>query len=146
MNNLKGIISVLILAVILIIVGLHGFASGTKYTTYSGPVMSFEYPSGWNITVMDYNNIVDVKKDDGNEYEVSYLGNSPEYANNRIYNNYWNYDGNYTENSVTYYMFTSSDNSTLYYIFVKNGNSYEVSGLTALMNPDPMEQVIATIN
>ena len=145
MKNFKGIILALVLVVILILVGLYGFEGGTKYTTYSGPVMSFEYPSGWNITVMDYNKTVEVKKDDNNQYEVFYLGDSPEYANKIIYDNYWNYYGNYTVEGTTYYTFSSSDNSTLYYIFAKNGNSYEVKGLTDLMNPDPMKQVIATI-
>jgi hypothetical protein len=145
MKNFKGIILALILVVILILVGLYGFEGGTKYTTYSGPVMSFEYPSGWNIAVMDYNKTVEVKKDDNNQYEVFYLGDSPEYANKLIYDNYWNYYGNYTESGTTYYTFSNSNNSTLYYIFAKNGNSYEVKGLTDLMNPDPMKQVIATI-
>jgi hypothetical protein len=147
MKNLKKIVPVLILILFLSLVIVYGFSGAeTNYATYSGSLMSFQYPSGWNVTSTD-NKTVEAKKDDNNHYEVVYLGDSERYVKYYLYRSDLDYQGNYNESSThtNYYVFTDSDNSTLYYIFTKNGNSYEVKGLTELMLPDPMQQVIATI-
>ena len=148
MKNLKKIVPVLILILLLSLVMVYGFNSAkTNYATYSGSLMSFQYPEGWNVTSIN-DKTVEVKKDSTNHYEVVYLGNSEKYAKYYLYSNDLDYQGNYNESSThtNYYMFTNPDNSTLYCIFTKNGKSYEVKGLTELMLPDPMRQVIATIN
>lgn len=126
----------------------------TAYNNYTSPVMSFQYPQGWKITPIN-NNSVEIKKDENNYYQVSYLKSANAIGDESVKLNNAGYDlkgpseEKTTKISYQVYISPTEDNEgakPVLYLFCKNSKSYEVKGVISdNTNPNPMDQVIATI-
>lgn len=126
----------------------------TAYNNYTSPVMSFQYPQGWKVTFIN-NNSVEIKKDENNYYQVSYLKGANALGDESVNLNNAGYDlkgpseEETTKISYQVYISPKEDNNgvkPVLYLFCKNSKSYEIKGVISdNTNPNPMDQVIATI-
>lgn len=128
------------------------FPEKTVYATYTSPQMSFQYPQGWNVTPMNGNNSVEIKK--GNtSFQVLYLGDTAALANESVALEQIGdkFEGYYKENTTntTYKVYKSPNNGGqeyLFYLFWKNSKSYEIRAISPDDKTlDYMDHVIATI-
>ncbi len=147
------IVIILALGITFLLNSGNSNTSTTPSNNYTGQYMSFQYPTGWNITEMNENQTVELNKS-SDWIQVLLIGTAQSSDGLQNYTqedidlgDMYKSQGTYYNNvsNTSYQVFTGNYNNTAMtiYLFNKNGSYFEVRGTG---NLDAYDEIVATIH